>query len=177
MKKFFTVFCALVLMVPASIVAAPNDQEVCDTLIGVSSVFTYSSLQAMMGAVNAKQLTIKKDEKKNITTFIYTNYPTKELNGIAKVQGRKVLIPFTHMSGKVIVTGNMMTMQEKMDMVYDVRLKGCGVKTLYHSMKIDETKNGKDELILKVNGRKYSQAETKRIYEKIQNDPRYTGEE
>ncbi len=176
MKKFLTVFCALALLVPASIVAAPSDQEVCDAVMGVGTVFAYSSLQAMMGAVDENQLTIKKDEKNKITTFIYTNYPTKQLNDTAKVQGRKFLIPFTSMSGKVIVTGDMMTMQEKVDMIYDVSLKGCGVKTLYHSMKMEDKKNGKNELVLKVNGRKYSEAETKRIYKKIQNDPRYTGE-
>ncbi len=169
MKRKGIIFFMVLVVCAGTLFAAPSDKEVGDTLMGVVATHFSTSLQAAMGAIDPNHLTIKKNADKGTVTYIYKNYPVKEMNNRLKAAGKKG-IPFTHLSGKIIVKGPMLSESEVKDYTYDVTFKGGKVRSLYYRIKASASKKDDASITMKVNGRKYSEAEMKRFHESYQKE-------
>ncbi len=169
MKKKGIIFFMILLVFATSVFATPGDKEVGDALMGVASVHFATTLQAAMGAVDSRYLTIKKDEDKGTITYIFKNYPTKEMND-RRTAGGKEAIPFTHLSGKIIAKGSVMSRIQ--NYTYDVTFRGGKLRSLYYKIEGVDPKSNKEtaSIVMKVNGRKYSDAEVERLHKNYQSE-------
>ncbi len=151
----------------ASLLSGPSDEEIVDALGGISAVYGDALTKMMLGSFEDEHVTIEEDAENQATTFIYKDYPVEKLNEERKAQGLKKELPFTHLNGKVIIKGNMM--DGNMDMIYDVTLKGSSVESLYYRIKTDKN----DPIFeFKVNGKKYSEEESRELFKTHQENAR-----
>ncbi len=148
MKKIALVFLMTALLVPASLFAAPTDEEVYDTTAGVLAVFGMVFMSSMFGQ-SPENVTLDSNMETGASTMIFDGFQVQEfMDSMSEMMQQMendedFNIDFNEMSGKIAVN-------QAGDLDMDVNLKGGSVRNLI--MKSE----GEDLVTIKADGKNYA---------------------
>lgn len=148
MKKIAMVFLMTALLVPASLFAAPTDEEVYDTTAGVLAVFGMVFMSSMFGQA-PENVTLDSDMDTGASTMVFDGFQVQDfMDSMSEMmqqmdsENEDFDIDFKEMSGQIAVN-------QAGDLDMDVDLKGGSVRNLI--MKSE----GEDLVVIKADGKNY----------------------
>ena len=148
MKKIALIFLMAVLLLPATLFAAPTDIEVFNATSGVMSVFAMVFMSSMFGQA-PENVTVDSNLETGASTMTFDGFQVQgfvdSMSQMMQSTGSEddFDIEFDEMSGKIIVN-------EAGDLDLNVDLKGGNVNNLI--MKSE----GEDISYIKANGKDYT---------------------
>ena len=148
MKKIVLVCLMTALLVPASLFAAPSDEEVYDTTAGVLAVFGMVFMSSMFGQA-PENVTLDSNMETGATTMVFDNFQVQGfMDSMSEMmqsmeEDEELNIDFDEMSGEIAVN-------QAGDLDLDVDLEGGSVKNLV--MKSE----GEDLVTIQADGKNYT---------------------